>query len=647
MKRFFALVALCGCSDPGPSDVGGSTGAAAPTSTSTPLSEPETSLSDSGSTLASNESSGSDSGDGSVSSSSSSGATAESSGSSSTGEPLVPGPCGDGVLNLGEACDDSNVEDEDGCSADCSMASCLVPVTHGTIQELIDDASCETGWILPGEYAENVTIERDVTLVGMDFEPVVVDGGGRGSVFTTGDVDVTFRHLRITGGVNDTGGGINANEGRIDIDGCEIDGNRAEGEGELAWARGGGIAGSYTSFDIYGGTRIADNVASSTADGGAYAEGGGLFVNSGRADISDGVVFDGNRAEAQTDDAECSAHGGAIFSSHALVDLIDTTITGNVATAESADAGYVFAYGGGVHHTSRAFDATDVVIEGNLVEVTTHASLNAGAFGGGLHLTNSSTDLERVTIGSNRVVIDNDHDAEGGGLFFNDRAGAHLDLLEVTVVDNEAEASVGRGGGIRARAGSVRFIRSLAAGNTASTEGGFAYFIGGLNVDLQLTNSTISGNSAPDGGSFVFGGASGPELFMSNMTITDNSTGIRAQGTATGEVRNSIVWGNGGADCTFADTATVASAGYNITSCVLGGDLTGNLDVDPELGALGDNGGPTYTHDIGPTSPARNGGDPGGCVDADLAALALDQRGEDRHTEDLCDIGAFEYVPES
>ena len=110
-------------------------------------------------------------------------------------------------------------------------------------------------------------------------------------------------------------------------------------------------------------------------------------------------------------------------------------------------------------------------------------------------------------------------------------------------------------------------------------------------------------------------------------------------------IRNSILWGNVGSDCTFADSSTLTSAGYNITSCGLGGDQTGNLNVDPELGPLGDHGGSTLTHDFGSTSPARNAGDPNGCVDPQLVELDDDQRGEDRHTEDVCDVGAFEYQP--
>jgi hypothetical protein len=57
--------------------------------------------------------------------------------------------------------------------------------------------------------------------------------------------------------------------------------------------------------------------------------------------------------------------------------------------------------------------------------------------------------------------------------------------------------------------------------------------------------------------------------------------------------------------------------------------------VDPKLGDLADNGGPTYTHALASDSPAQGRGvtDP---------AVAVDQRGVARQTPP--DIGAFELV---
>jgi len=59
--------------------------------------------------------------------------------------------------------------------------------------------------------------------------------------------------------------------------------------------------------------------------------------------------------------------------------------------------------------------------------------------------------------------------------------------------------------------------------------------------------------------------------------------------------------------------------------------------VDPELGPLADNGGPTDTRSIGPASAATNHGG-AGCP-------TTDQRGVSRPQAGACDVGAYEYRP--
>ena len=78
---------------------------------------------------------------------------------------------------------------------------------------------------------------------------------------------------------------------------------------------------------------------------------------------------------------------------------------------------------------------------------------------------------------------------------------------------------------------------------------------------------------------------------------------------------------------------------------------TGNTTgVDPNLGPLVENGGPTKTHALLSGSPAIDAGDPDGCKDP-WASLDVDQRGEIRPYDGdgdgtaVCDIGAYEAVP--
>lgn len=99
-------------------------------------------------------------------------------------------------------------------------------------------------------------------------------------------------------------------------------------------------------------------------------------------------------------------------------------------------------------------------------------------------------------------------------------------------------------------------------------------------------------------------------------------------------ITNSILWGN---------TPDQISGSATITySDVQGGWAgTGNLDLDPLLGPLADNGGFTFTHALYPGSPAIDAGDPANCP-------ATDQRGFPRPLDGdglngpRCDMGAYE-----
>ena len=87
---------------------------------------------------------------------------------------------------------------------------------------------------------------------------------------------------------------------------------------------------------------------------------------------------------------------------------------------------------------------------------------------------------------------------------------------------------------------------------------------------------------------------------------------------------------------------TVTSLGYNLSSDDAGGFLTGpgdQINTDPVLGPLQDNGGPTFTYALLPGSPAIDAGDPNF-----IPPPFFDQRGPgfDRVVNGRIDIGSFE-----
>jgi hypothetical protein len=63
-------------------------------------------------------------------------------------------------------------------------------------------------------------------------------------------------------------------------------------------------------------------------------------------------------------------------------------------------------------------------------------------------------------------------------------------------------------------------------------------------------------------------------------------------------------------------------------------------NVDPKLGALADNGGPTQTRELLPGSPAIDA-----VVASGAGCPATDQRGVSRPNGAACDIGAYEHAP--
>ena len=90
---------------------------------------------------------------------------------------------------------------------------------------------------------------------------------------------------------------------------------------------------------------------------------------------------------------------------------------------------------------------------------------------------------------------------------------------------------------------------------------------------------------------------------------------------------------------------SVTMHGYNLSSDNGGGFLTGpgdQINTDPLLGLLQDNGGPTFTHELMPGSPAIDAGDPNFTPPPDY-----DQRGPGfvRVFNGRIDVGSFELQP--
>jgi predicted outer membrane repeat protein len=216
--------------------------------------------------------------------------------------------------------------------------------------------------------------------------------------------------------------------------------------------------------------------------------------------------------------------------------------------------------------------------------------------------------------------------------------GATVTINDCTISGNFSPTN---GGGISCNNTFLTVANSTISGNSAGESGGG---ISGNNV--SIVNSTISGNSADTSGGGIDDAAS---LRVSNCTITSNSapSGGNIYNEGSVDVSDTILNAGASGQNIFNDGGTVTSLGYNLSSDDGGGYLTGpgdQINTDPLLGPLQDNGGPTLTHALLPGSLAIDAGDP-----SFTPPPFKDQRdcNFDRVFNGRIDIGSFETQPPS
>jgi hypothetical protein len=229
---------------------------------------------------------------------------------------------------------------------------------------------------------------------------------------------------------------------------------------------------------------------------------------------------------------------------------------------------------------------------------------SAGQGSAGVTITNSTISGNSTHGGINAV-----------NFFPSSGTAANLSVANSTISGNSAPS----GGGINASAlRNFSIVNSTISGNSAGTTGGGIY---NLNSSLNVANSTITGNSAGSGGGVYNDGS----VDISNTILNAGALGANI----------------------FNNLGTVTSHGYNLSSDDGGGYLTGpgdQINTDPLLGPLQDNGGPTLTHALLAGSPAIGAGDP------NFSPPPFnDQRGcpFDRVFNGRIDIGSYETQPQA
>lgn len=316
--------------------------------------------------------------------------------------------------------------------------------------------------------------------------------------------------------------------------------------------------------------------------------------------------------------------------------------------------------GGGIA-TDGPLAIVNCTISGNVARGGSGADDGGSAWGGGIYVTSTgSATIETTTISENEVrggqgFARTGGSGLGGGIYLAD--GGTAIITRSTISDN-----LGVGG-----LANMSFPPGVAAGAGL-------YLIGNNPNSAELRLSTVSGNSTQGQGGSSAGIVSGAGLTVDSCTITDNRCAspsgnggwsVFASAPPSGPyVRNTILCGNfaSGGGIPMDLSGRVESRGFLLVGTLLVGSGAGVLDTttgdntaegnqlsvnDPLLGSLEDNGGPTFTHALLPSSPAL---DLGTDTFVSGASTSIDQRGFPRISDGAgrggralqADIGAFE-----
>jgi hypothetical protein len=438
----------------------------------------------------------------------------------------------------------------------------------------------------------------------------------------------------LAGSTDALGGGILNNGGHVTLNNVALTNNVARGNDVAVPTapghngRGGGIYSTGGALTLAGAT-LANNPAIGgpggdasgrvpAGDGGSGC-GGGLYATGGSLDVSESMITSDQVSGGQGGDGGRtvfmsiasgnggSGLGGGLYVNGGSLTIATSSIASNHGTPGSAGSfeghiGQLGSVAGQGLYNGGTLTVSDSTLSGNAGFF--------GTFGDGGGIYNGGTlTVSNSTLSGNSAEL-------GGGI---ENFGT-LTVSNSTLSGN----SGGDGGGIY-NGGTLTVSNSTLSGNSASDGGGISN-----SGTLTVSNSTLSGNS----GSFEGGGiaTSGTHsVTLTNVTLTANRassifSGPRGGGlyasSGSPVLHNTLIAGNFKSGTTRDDVYGALNSGgdYNLIGDGIGmtgvsdgvnGNLVGSASspIDPLLGPLQDNGGPTKTRALLAGSPALNAGD--------------------------------------
>jgi hypothetical protein len=400
------------------------------------------------------------------------------------------------------------------------------------------------------------------------------------------------------------------------------------------------LSGQVASQDVVVDAGVTASISGLTITGGFGVTGGGL-QNDGKLTLAN-MAFRGNQAgDGGNVPGDVPGSGGGIYNAAGATLVISSSqFTNN--RAYNLLGGYNLPGGGGI------FNA------GTLTLFTSKFSGNMAT--GPLEMGDSLYNAATATVDLCTFTAD---------VFNSIDSSGNLTIRQSSISGDSTVGIISYG--------TATINSCTVSGNGSSFAGTFG---GGIEAkgNLTLVNSTIADNKGV--GLTVYRGSSATHLptavSIVLCTIADNTVTTMPGDVTTGagidvqdagaftqiSLHDTIVAGNelapsGGGTAVLHDLYTgpstflskppqFISLGYNLIqtpgSVTFTGTTAGNIyGVNPMLGPLANNGGPTQTMALEAGSPAINAGAP------DIAGLpATDQRGLPRVVGGRVDIGAFE-----
>jgi adhesin HecA-like repeat protein len=314
----------------------------------------------------------------------------------------------------------------------------------------------------------------------------------------------------------------------------------------------------------------------------------------------------------------------------ATLTIVNSTVSGN----------YAYYAGGGIHNDAdNGGSATLTIMDCSIINNIAGYSdgPDSGGEGGGIYNGGGTVTITNCSVSNNAAGANDEFPAGyGGGIY----SYGTLTITNSTIDNNVCWLS---GGGI-ANGGTLTITSSTISNNAAIGEHDGEPWGAGGGIDggtVTFSNSTLSGNYAnlSDGGITLEGGV------ITDSTISGNNGSVSFGGGGALEIGNTILNASTGSANIINNGGTITSRGYNLSSDDGGGYLIGpgdQINADPTLGPLQDNGGSTLTHALLPGSPAINAGDPNF-----TPPPLYDQRGAPfvRVFDGRLDTGSFELQP--